>query len=1476
MRKNIIIIFLFSAIVSLAHAQNEQSIFISNNDDVPIPDANEVCGTATTSITIDSAPPGATVSRLAYSINVQHTYPADLVITLVSADQNAVQIWNGNGGTDDAGFDDDAEADEDIELYNRDATSAFQGALVNQQWTLIVSDCESVDIGFIDSFELVVSYVADSGQVTLEPLDVMLIIDSSGSMGTNDRGGQRLNGSRIFVDTSSDADQIGVISYSSTASLISPLQLVGGNRDAIKSAINSIPSSGNTNIREGIELACQELKDQGASSIRAAILLTDGRHNRGSFDSPQTCFADENWPIFTFGFGSADDNLLQMIANDTGGDYVRINSTLELNCEFANVRLKLSGLPPSPCLSGIIQQGQTIQYQAVAPNNAVRAVFSTTWPGSDIKMTLISPSGRVIDRDTTSADVISDVTNTSEVITVINPEAGSWTASLFGADIDPGGEEYVFSTAFITGGGSTPPPNPVASKLYIGDNGTDIITASDIDGGNAQPLISGSNVNNPQGIAVDDVNGRIYWSNNGDDRELMTARLDGTDVQVLYTDAELPGDNEVDGIAIDATNGRIYFTDRNGQVLRAALDGSGSVEVLFDRSDDLGSLRGIALDVVGGKVYWTDTVRNRIQRGNLDGTGTPENLFTASDGLDDPYGIALDVANGKIYWTDDQNQKVQQGNLDGSGAPEDLFTSADGLDVPYGIALDLPGGQVYWADAGTNKIQRGSIRGIGAPQDVLTAADGLIDPYAVAFATAAAPPQPQTITVAFANSANIVNEGATPSTPINLIVTTSDGLPTQNNVSVTFNATASNGAVAGSDFQLTSTTLTVPIGTASSGLLPVPLVVLDDNLTESDEVVFVTLEDAVGAAIGTINGTIVTILDNDQSTTLVTNGTFDTNIDGWLPYNLTGDSVAGAAQLTRTDTTDNAILAQTLNTGGPVPPNTGYDVSIDLGNSSNQPKYVTLLLWEFNNLNNFGICFFTVPANTPLATYTLQTNVGPTGWNQADLWLFVDDFSNPSLLVDNVAVAPSVVPVTQTSCNAPLLADDNMVVNGGFDLLPSDPDAFYFQSPAVNSTVTNNTLEMTRGTLFDNFGNPQLALLSQNTRFAPPAGTPIQASVDLGNTSDETKLVSLHLWAFPDETTRQFCVFTVPPNTPLQTYTMQLVTNANWTNADVQLYVEDFGEPWLLVDNVSLSYAPNANITGLACQTQLVADRNLLMNGDFEYGNAFFGTFGTMLTDTAPGATDLYLRATTNTPDRTDVGAIFQPMFFDAPVGTPFEVSVVLQNPTAETKGVALRLWNFPDESDPIFCFFTLPPNAPAIPYTMRGVTQNNWTDISFELFLEDGTPALFIDDISVQYRPNAGINGLSCPIGGASSVEPDVKAAAEQTVVEATVEVEAVTLDVAPVVVEEAAPVVTEEAALPVAPAITEEAPVVTEEASTAIEPVVTEEVQEATATRTLVPPTAEPPAQQVQPQVEPEAESIQPEEVDVEAVEVTAEPTE
>jgi len=79
-------------------------------------------------------------------------------------------------------------------------------------------------------------------------VDVALIIDSSGSMTSNDPDNARLDAARAYLTGSFVGDYVGVVDFDSTARLASELLELPDNKDNLISAIETIDSSGGTNI----------------------------------------------------------------------------------------------------------------------------------------------------------------------------------------------------------------------------------------------------------------------------------------------------------------------------------------------------------------------------------------------------------------------------------------------------------------------------------------------------------------------------------------------------------------------------------------------------------------------------------------------------------------------------------------------------------------------------------------------------------------------------------------------------------------------------------------------------------------------------------------------------------------------------------------------------------------------------------------------------------------------------------------------------------------------------------------------------------------------------------------------------------------------------------------------------------------------------------------------------------------------------
>ena len=238
----------------------------------------------------------------------------------------------------------------------------------------------------------------------------------------------------------------------------------------------------------------------------------------------------------------------------------------------------------------------------------------------------------------------------------------------------------------------------VTTKIYWAENGGTVHRA-DLDGSNNEDLGVGSNA---WGLAVDDVNGKIYWTDFSGGT-IGWSDLDGSNPETILTGLSSPS-----GVAIDAANNHLYYIEAS-TIKRADLDGSNVSTLVTGVSG--GS--DIALDLTNSHMYWTEFYDDAVMRADLDG-----NTVTPLVSTTDPTGIALDVPNNKIYWGLYNSGKFQMADLDGGNAV-DLET---GLNQPIGILVDANSSKIYYSDR-TKVIRQAGLDG-SAPEDLLNIGNG--------------------------------------------------------------------------------------------------------------------------------------------------------------------------------------------------------------------------------------------------------------------------------------------------------------------------------------------------------------------------------------------------------------------------------------------------------------------------------------------------------------------------------------------------------------------------------------------------------------------------------------------------------------------------------------------------------------------------------------------------------------------------------
>jgi GDSL-like Lipase/Acylhydrolase family len=178
---------------------------------------------------------------------------------------------------------------------------------------------------------------------------------------------------------------------------------------------------------EGVKKADQRWVVEKTDELNAIISKQAGRagylYASPSFDDHELCSGGNEW---IFGIQSHG----RLHPNAAG--HTAIGAAVTEALQDANAE------------SLLIEEGQRVSRTYVVNDGTVLTTVAIRWPGSDVQTTLVSPSGERYDRDTAPAG--HTVGPASEVFTLTDPEPGTWTIEMFGADIDPDGEQVTYST----------------------------------------------------------------------------------------------------------------------------------------------------------------------------------------------------------------------------------------------------------------------------------------------------------------------------------------------------------------------------------------------------------------------------------------------------------------------------------------------------------------------------------------------------------------------------------------------------------------------------------------------------------------------------------------------------------------------------------------------------------------------------------------------------------------------------------------------------------------------------------------------------------------------------------------------------------------------------------------------------------------------------------------------------------------------
>ncbi|HSW61912.1 MAG TPA: VWA domain-containing protein [Dissulfurispiraceae bacterium] len=264
-----------------------------------------------------------------------------------------------------------------------------------------------------------------------EGFDIVLLMDSSGSMKKTDPGDYRKEAAKLFVSLMQERDTISIVSFGAAATMLAPLT-PGGKKDrsALFSAIGKITSREmTTNITEAIRLGFDVLSKSKRQN-RVMLLMSDGQIDLLSKEKDEASAAElakflpdvakAGISIYSVAFSEfSDAGLLRSLSEKTGGTFRYARTDRDIHVVFASIFERMKA-PDALALEGdTFLVDKDVKEAVLLINKA---------PGT--ATVLFDPSGKRVAQGKIGRDIEWFGSKVFDMITIKDPAVGKWRVKL--------------------------------------------------------------------------------------------------------------------------------------------------------------------------------------------------------------------------------------------------------------------------------------------------------------------------------------------------------------------------------------------------------------------------------------------------------------------------------------------------------------------------------------------------------------------------------------------------------------------------------------------------------------------------------------------------------------------------------------------------------------------------------------------------------------------------------------------------------------------------------------------------------------------------------------------------------------------------------------------------------------------------------------------------------------------------------------
>lgn len=261
--------------------------------------------------------------------------------------------------------------------------------------------------------------------------DIILLMDSSGSMRKNDPQNYRKDAAKLLISLLSENDSVGIVSFGDSAKTLLPLtRNTKGNRNGLFRAISMISSKEfSTNIQEGVRKGYEDIRASSGKD-RILVLMSDGKLTLGSREKEEAANAELSRllpelskvgvKLYSVAFTeSSDMNFLEDLARRTGGFFKLAVNDKDIHVVFTSIFEKMKSPDTVPL------EGDTFSV-----DKDIKEVILVISKKSGTTTVVIDPSGKKHSSKKHEQNIQWYESKLFDMITVKEPAAGKWKVSL--------------------------------------------------------------------------------------------------------------------------------------------------------------------------------------------------------------------------------------------------------------------------------------------------------------------------------------------------------------------------------------------------------------------------------------------------------------------------------------------------------------------------------------------------------------------------------------------------------------------------------------------------------------------------------------------------------------------------------------------------------------------------------------------------------------------------------------------------------------------------------------------------------------------------------------------------------------------------------------------------------------------------------------------------------------------------------------